>query len=950
MSSVVRRVTDIGEILYETLEKAPVERRGFVRRVCGDDEWLFHKVKQALSAEESQDSVLNPKIVCSVSEALLYGEAPGHRDCIGPYRILRLLGRGGMGSVYLAERSDGLFDHRVALKLLSSRDHNGELTRRFVQERQILASLHHPAIARLLDGGVTPDGSPYIVMEYIDGLPIDEYCDKYTLSINERLLLFDSVIDAVSYAHRNLVVHRDLKPSNILVTHDGHVKLLDFGIAKVLGTSFIINPAPQTQSIIRVMTPEYASPEQIAGQTITTASDVYQLGILLYELLCGCRLFRFDECTPSEVERLICSSVPQQPSKTIANNHEHQREIAAARGCSPRRLRRRLRGDLDTIVLMAIRKEPHRRFTSAGQLGRDLKRHLQGKVITARRSSIGFRTLRVLKRHSLLTISVVLLSVMVAFYTWRLAAERDRACSEAEKAREVSSFLKETLAVSDPGSALGTMISADDLLQRSIRRAQSGAIIDPGVQAEIMTTLGAICRKRGMYDEARVLLENALAYHIQNQSDEQVNSVLTRVALGDLATATGRYGEAEEQYLCALSSQEAHLGPEHPLLAETLDGLGKLKTVQARFPEAITYFERALDIRERSLDSWDPDLAASLSNVAHLCLVSMSCSYEKGEELFGRALRISQLGLGPDHPQVASILIRLAYLSRDQGRFEEAETLFRQAIGIRERCYGKEHPEVMAGISILAQHCQRLGRYQEAEELFERAITIADHTLEMEHPNRAIILDDWCRLKLAQGQLQEAESLCSEALRIRQASLRVDHPRLISSNLHFAQLRMEQGDLRGAESHLKQALKICERFSKLGTEITVYHDLGFLWIKAGRYEDALLAFKAAQISLDQQKTVMPELGYRLTRIDAGIHFGFGSIFDHLGARERAHFEWLQALERLNSLGYSVFVVATEDLRTQVHHCLGTTKLPMKPSSVPSGWHGNAPDSAEILFR
>jgi serine/threonine protein kinase len=289
MARLLSRLTEVGEILGQALMLAPEERQPFLRRACQGDEWLLSEVTRAVEAEEGADSILDVRAVQDLSAGLLLGESPDPGDRIGPYRLVSLIGRGGMGAVYLAERADAQFEQVVALKVLLAGYGSEELHTRFAQERQILASLSHPAIARLLDGGVTQHGRPYFVMEHIEGQPIDQYCDARALSVEERLLLARVVIDAVQYAHRNLVVHRDLKPSNILVTGEGRVKLLDFGIAKVLANTHVPRTAPETRNVVRVMTPEYASPEQITGGQVTTGSDVYQLGVLLYELLSGCR-------------------------------------------------------------------------------------------------------------------------------------------------------------------------------------------------------------------------------------------------------------------------------------------------------------------------------------------------------------------------------------------------------------------------------------------------------------------------------------------------------------------------------------------------------------------------------------------------------------------------------------------------------------------------------------
>ena len=384
---------------------------------------------------------------------------------IGPYKLIRKIGQGGMGAVYLASRDDDEYKKRVAIKLVKRGMDSEEVLNRFRHERQILASLDHPNIARLLDGGTTEDGLPYFVMEYIEGTPVDTYCDERRLSINERLNLFRKVCSAISYAHQNLVVHRDIKPGNILVTSNGEPKLLDFGIAKLLNPELYAQTILTTALSTRLMTPDYASPEQVRGRKITTATDIYSLGVVLYELLTGHRPYRIKSYTQEEIERIICRETIEKPSTAInrvvtgkdgAQQTAITPEIVSeTREGQPEKLRKRLAGDLDNIVLMAMRKEPERRYVSAEQFSEDIRRHLEGLPVIARKDTFAYRASKFIRRNKIGVAAAAAFLILAVTATALIINQSIRASRERDKAQQVSRFLVELFNVSDPGEARG---------------------------------------------------------------------------------------------------------------------------------------------------------------------------------------------------------------------------------------------------------------------------------------------------------------------------------------------------------------------------------------------------------------------------------------------------------------------------------------------------------------
>lgn len=406
------RYDQVRKLFEAALEHNVGERTAWLQAECRDDEQLRGEVQRLLIADSLDCEIIEQSAVAllapgngNASAAALEGQR------IGTYKILRQISSGGMGSVYLAERADEAFRRRVALKIIHPGPMNGELIRRFHQERHILATLDHPNIARLLDGGETDGGIPYLVMEFIEGQPLDKYCDRNKLTISERLVLFRTVCAAVSYAHRNLIVHRDLKPRNIFVTADGTVKLLDFEIAKLLGP-VAGDTAYLTRSDLHLMTLEYASPEQVLGQPITTASDVYSLGVILYQLLTGCSPYQSQTRLLHEVARQICEDIPLRPSTTVAAMDPAQ-HAGIVKQEKPARLKKRLSGDIDNIVLTALRKEPQRRYGSVDAFSEDLRRHLSGLPVQARKDTFPYRTGKFVSRHPAGVAAGLLLMLMM---------------------------------------------------------------------------------------------------------------------------------------------------------------------------------------------------------------------------------------------------------------------------------------------------------------------------------------------------------------------------------------------------------------------------------------------------------------------------------------------------------------------------------------------------------
>ncbi|MGD0503922.1 MAG: serine/threonine-protein kinase [Steroidobacteraceae bacterium] len=722
---------------------------------------------------------------------------------IGPYRVLSTLGVGGMGEVFLAERADAEFEQKVAIKVVHGGAFSRAIQSRLKIERQILAQLDHPNIAHLLDGGTLPDGTAYLVMDYIDGVPIDSFCDTHQLDIPARLELFVKVCAAVHYAHQNLIVHRDLKPSNILVTPAGVPKLLDFGIAKLLDERQLgQHTLAVTRADLRIMTPDHASPEQVRGQPITTASDVYVLGVLLYRLLAGVGPFVIGSVRLVDIERAICETAPPLPSQAVPDGDSMQAHtISEARATHVRKLRRTLEGDLDNIIGMAMRKEPERRYGSAEQLAGDIRRYLQGKPVIARKDTLSYRSTKFVKRHWLPVAAGISVFFMVLAFTvttyvqsLRIAAERDRVAEQREaaeheraRAEEVSTFLVDLFKLSDPQVNRGNRVTARELLDSSTKRLREAFKDQPATKAALLATVGSVYDSLGQYQDAVPILRESLALQPQSKEKSRVDTLLE---LGRVLFEGGNLQEAEVPLQEALRLSQREFGASDLESGRALWVLGQLRHLQGNAGGAIDLYKRALDILENA--------QAPPTEIARL-LDDLAQDYEReqqwllAKQTYERALTIDRDILGNDHPRVASHLHNLAIVAQNMGDLKRAESLYREAIDSEERAFGDQHPETAAAQGNYALLLEREGRLTEAEPLLRNALDVALKVWGADNFNVG-----YARVSLAmalhdEGQFREAESQFREALASYDKSLPRSHPYRAAALMHLARLLVDTG-------------------------------------------------------------------------------------------------------------------------------------------------------------
>jgi len=803
----------IEPILDEALGLDREERQMFLDTSCGNDAELRDDIQRLLANDRPSDDLdgdpdiggLSDYVAVAVDSRLggkrHQGREPPIRT-LGPYRVLREIGVGGMGRVYLAERADAEFQQTVAIKVMRPAANDPLAAVRFQIERQILATLSHPSIARVFDGGVAEDGNPYLVMEYIDGLPLLDYCRRHRLSLTARLRLFEDVCAAVEFAHRRLIVHRDLKPSNILVTEDGRPKLLDFGIAKLLDPGGLgVAPQMLTRTGVLPMTPEYAAPEQFSGAPVTTATDIYALGVILFELLTGRRPYSLTNRSASEIERIVCQQEPTRPS-------------AAGEGASIRveTAPRRLRGDLDTIVLKALRKEPEHRYNSVGHLTADLERFRTGHPIEARPSTIRYRALKFARRHRLAVGGATLVAGLVIAFAFtlldaraRTLEERDHAELEATKAEEVAEFLVGLFEATDPEESRGEEITAGDLLRRGLERA--AALDDqPLVRARLLRVIGSVYAKLGNYEKARPILQEVLAIQVRElgKADETVNS--TRDRLADILREASDFDGAAELLRISLAARRAHGGEQSLEVAESLSRLGVLLDQKGDHGAAVSLLSQASTIGRRSLPPDDARLAnylQALGNALH-----GQGEYELAEADLREALSIYRSALDAWHPEVANCLNSLAILLMRVGRFEEADPYFQEALDIRRRVYGERHHLVAQSLNDRAAALDRSGNLPAAEVAYREALASYRTLLGDEHLAVAIVSNNLGLVLTQRGSPAEAEELHREALTIAEENLGADNRYVGTSLTGLANALYAQGNVTDAERLYRRGLAV----------------------------------------------------------------------------------------------------------------------------------------------
>ena len=845
----------------------PRERDAFVQAQCGADATLISQVYELLQQNATLAEDVHETAVDWQPRTLL-----GTR--LGPYELCRLLGSGGMGEVYLAQRVDTEFQQQVAIKLVRTTLLSKNVAARLRVERQILASLKHPNIATLFDGGSAADGTPYLVMEYIEGVNIDIYCDRAKLTIEQRLRLFCEVCAAVQYAHQNLIVHRDLKPTNILVTHDGQPKLLDFGIAKLLDTQLSARNDTLTHHDLRMFTPAHASPEQVRGEAITTRSDIYVLGVLLYELLCGRRPFVLaPEFRFTELERVVCTVRPPRPSVAVASmarkSFDHVVEIARARSTTVPRLTRRLQGDLDNMVMMALRKNPARRYASAEQFANDIQHWLNGKPVVATKPSWSYFARKFATRHAvtLSAISAAFLlligfSVLTYLQARDLARQRDAIAIERTRAEQVSSFLVDLFKFSDPTKSRGNELKARDLLDTGARHIDTALTAQPATRAVLLETIGEVYGSLGLNTEAADTLQKSLDARIKLYGVDNDEVAETLAQLGEVRISQGEYAAASNLLEQAVQIQQRLHGVNAVEQATALRLLSKVSLELGDFPSTEHNLLRTLALYDTHDQYHSLNKALALANLGDLRANQYRDA--EAEALFRAALAITAPALGNDHPRVTELHINLADALESQGKYSEAQPLFEAALSEKRRVLGNEHPQTIDALENYGSFLRRKGDYAPAQIIMTEALQA---NIKIRGESNMLVGYDRVNLGLLdydRGEYAPAEIKFRAALTNYAHSLPAKHAYIAGAQMSLGRALMHQGKLPEAIAILNQSIAMF--VDTLGTDNPVTYRaraaLGITLVAAQRYDEARPLLIAAQPfieSIDKTQTINREL-------------------------------------------------------------------------------------------
>jgi serine/threonine-protein kinase len=760
----------IQTLFHDAVDLPADQRDAFLQTACGGDGELLAEVLAAIEEDQRGASLLDRGIEYA-SIRVLRDEAATVRE-IGPYRIVRPIGEGGMGVVFLAERTD--LGSQAAIKILRDAWLSPARRQRFATEQRTLASLNHPSIARLYDAGALSDGTPWIVMEYVDGLPVTEYCLARHASIGERLRLFRAICDAVQYAHRRLVIHRDLKPSNILVRSDGVVKLVDFGISKQLDAA---NAAIEHTRTIRMMTPAYASPEQIRGDSVGVHSDVYSLGVVLHELVMG--------------------RLPGQPA-----DQSSPAPVAS--------LSRSARSEIDVLCQTALHEELARRYQSVEALIRDVDHYLNGEPLDARPDALGYRTRKFVRRNwQALSATAAVLAVIVAlvtFYTIRLTNARNAALTEAARAQRIQELMLNVFTGGEEAAGPAEDLRVVSLLDRGVLETEN-LTAEPAVQVAMYRTLGGIYQRLGNLTKAESLLQTALDRRQALFGSDHPEVAESLVAMGLLRVGQAKFDEAERLVRDGLAMSKRHLSPDDPAVARATTALGLVLEERGSYQDAITTLEEAARLHSASQPA-SADLAATLRELFNSQFYAGN--FATADEIGHRVLAMTRQVNGDRHALVAEDLVNLGAVRFERGQYAEAERYYRDALVITEGWYGKEHFKTGSNLTMLGRSLQMQMRLDEASDILKRAVTIQERVFGPVHPRVASAVNDLGAVAQRRGNYDEAEAAFRRMRDIYQSVYGTMHYLIGIATSNIGGVYTARQDHRRAEPLYREAIATFE--------------------------------------------------------------------------------------------------------------------------------------------
>lgn len=788
---------------------------------------------------------------------------------IDRYRIEKEIGRGGMSVVYLASRKDGEFDQKVAVKIIQPFGLDREdRFRRLRAERQILANLQHPNIARVFDGGITPEGWPYMVMEWVEGIPINKYCNENNLELNARLNLFQNVCDAVMYAHRNLIVHRDLKPGNILVTKTDQVKLLDFGIAKLLTED---ESSPVTQTGRPLMTPEYAAPEQFKNETITTSVDVYSLGVILYELLAGDRPYDLSGKSLTEMERLVCEAEPPKPSQ---RNESHV-----------------LDGDLDLICLKALRKEAGNRYISIEEFQEDLIRYQRGLPIQAHPSSIGYKTNKFIKRNkaplAMIALFLIAITGFAIYHIYQVTEQRNIAQTEAEKATRIKNFTTNLFSSSGPYASnnVDEGVTLAQILDTGLQNVEAEMSDDPEVYAEMQFVIGQAFLGIGDYAKSKRAFEKAIETAIkQHGENHRIVAIYTNL-LGRLEGMQGNYETALTHLNRAMEINKQLDGDISSNLALNYAEVARVYGLKREFKTALEYYQRSLQMYEELGEKHELGYTMTLSGMINLQIRMRMIDEAEINQL--QAIEDLKRIYGENHLHIANAYLRMAEINFQKSNFAESENFVKKSLEIRENLQSPSNPDMINTYNFLGNLYRQTGRYEESEKNLQHAIQLHTESNYTDTLNYTTYLNNLAITKTFLGQIDSAAVIHQEVLNLRQKLLPPDNSSITISMYNLGYMHHKLGNLNEAKTLFEQVVERDKH--SLGDE---HPEIAIDLVKLAAVYRDLKEFQNAEQAFQEAETIFTEKFPE-------NHHRIGEFYREYGRLKMMQDQTDQALQYLN---------------------------------------------------